>query len=194
MIPLRKHPLFQQLLIDLATDYAQFEVTGKQLAAEGYTYDEMAAAVQVQLAELQRGHAADDGVPAAAEAARYRPDYGMFLPADWPTHQHHVFCDVPVTHISRSDTVTWTTLANYQVDRTEFAVSFDLSNEMFRRLLHAGIPSEAEELFAAMQDMEPGQSFDFVEPLIVTIEATLGIVVRLPRESFRPFVVRLVER
>ena len=194
MIPLRQHSLFQQLINDLATEYKRFEVTAERLAQDGYTYDEMAAAIEAHAADLRpaRANAEAEAECNTATPSRYRPDFGIFHATSAPPSTDHIFYDVPITRISRSDTVMWTTTLNYLVADTEFAVSFDMSDAMFGRLLAVALPTEATELHAAMRDMTPGESFDFVEPLRVTIVATLGEVVSLARETFRPFVVTAV--
>lgn len=177
MTPLRQHPLFAQLMRDYDTDLERFKATAIELEAQGYSFSEIADAV-----------ALESGIPSAAQ---YQPDYGLFVEHVNPAHVYS-FAGVLITELSRSSKAMWTTTLDYMVGDTEFAVSFDFHEEMLSRLFQATRPEKFMSYFMMFSDMEVGSSWEIEDPLSVDIEATVGAVVRMPKESFRPFIVRSV--
>ncbi len=123
-----------------------------------------------------------------------RPDYGAYLHAQgFSPRIAQMFYDVPIDHISLTDMPSLTTLVTKVENGTEYAISFDFTDEAAAQLL-AKAPAQALaalELAAGATSVR-GRTVEFEQPLVVHLEARLTPLQRSPHEVFAPLLVHRV--
>jgi len=123
-----------------------------------------------------------------------KPDYGAYLHSVGisPGVSLH-FYDVPVSHVSLTDVPNLTTLINKVENGTEYAVSFDFTDDAAAHLL-AKVPNGVLEALqdAAHASTVRERTVEFEAPVVVTLEATLTPLQQSPSEVFAPLLVRSV--
>jgi hypothetical protein len=123
-----------------------------------------------------------------------KPDYGAYLHAKGISSRVALmFYDVPIDHVSLTDTPSLTTMVSKVEDGAEYAISFDFTDEAAADLL-ARAPAEALAALerAAQATTVRGRTVDFDPPLIVLLEAKLTPLQRSPQEVFAPLLVHRV--
>lgn len=125
-----------------------------------------------------------------------KPDYGFNL---WQSGLRkeisHNFYDIPIDHLSRVTENTVSTMANIVKDGVEYAVSFDMENDVAAQLL-SPLPRDFKEPLSAWlaNPRMLYQTIDFPSAHVIKhIEAQLGPVqTGQSGETFVPFLVRKI--
>jgi hypothetical protein len=123
-----------------------------------------------------------------------KPDYGAYLHSKGvASGVTLLFCDVAVDHVSLTDIPNLTTLVNKVEDGTEYAISFDFTDEAAAHLL-AKAPYDLSPALerAAQATTVRGRTVSFERPLVLHLEAKLTPLQRSPLEVFAPLLVHRV--
>lgn len=120
-----------------------------------------------------------------------RPDHGAYLHAQRISATVSlVFYDVPIDHVSVTDTSTVTTLVNKVEKGTEYAISFDFTEEAVAQLLARAPGGTLGTLERAARGPTPrARTVEFTPPLRVQLEARVIPLQRVRGEFFAPLLV-----
>jgi len=121
-----------------------------------------------------------------------KPDYGLMRLQSGLGHVIQFFYDVPLSHISVSAPGRYTTLLNTVHDGVEYAVSFDLGLTQVAALIARLPVSKREVVQMELGRIGVGQTIEFEESILVTLETRLGEIQRVRHEEFVPLVIERV--
>lgn len=124
-----------------------------------------------------------------------KPDYGAYLHARGiSTRAVLAFDRVPVDHVSLTDVPSLTTMVNRVEDGTEYAVSFDFTDEAAAHLLAKAPPESLAALErAAGAALASHRTVRFNPPILARLEARLTPLQRSPQEVFATLLVHRVD-
>jgi hypothetical protein len=120
-----------------------------------------------------------------------KPDYGAYLHTQQvSTSVALFFYEVPIDHASLTDVPCLTTMVNKEEKGTEFAISFDFTDEAAAQLLARAPYGALAALERAARVGSRGvPTIDFDPPLRVSFEARLTSLQRSSHEVFAPLLV-----
>lgn len=117
------------------------------------------------------------------------PDYGLYLYklGYTDTEVKYFFYEMTISHIDRVDDVTFSTLINIEVDKIEFAISFDFDFERLKVLLELA-PQHQRQMIMSGLCRQPYR-VDILPPFTVNLGARLGFLTKTKFEEIIPLVV-----
>jgi len=181
MTTLKDHPVFPTLLRQFKADDRSMRDTAHHICAAGFTLDEVLWALAEHTPGMMTVHGGRGSAPVG-----FRPDYGLLYEKLAPTNSVSSTSFVALDWFGRTDDRCWTALTDVQLGKVTFARTFDFPDTVFSRLLNATVLDSETRC-----DVWRAAAGDSVMlPMVAHLTSTVGPMVSVPGESFRPFVVK----
>lgn len=178
---LKDHPLFPMLLREFTADAPSMRATAHVICQAGFTVE----AVLSALAAHAPAKMVVQGGRGAANVG-FMPDYGMHYEKLAPTNCVLKHNYVLLEYFMRTDTGCWTVGTEVELGNVNFARSFDFPDTVFACLLNARVRDH--EMRRSVGRVRAGSVV--VLPVVAHLTSTVGEMVTVAGESYRPLLVK----